>query len=71
VIATNNSVEYEHMNLILNKFPEFTSVWQEHLKFWGEDEAGLSNDMTEFASFVIRNTEKMPNQKRREIFLFC
>jgi hypothetical protein len=56
------------MNFILDKVPEFKTAWQVHLDFWGEDEAGLSNDIAEFASFIISNIVKMDDEKKKNIF---
>lgn len=58
------------MSLILDRVPEFKSAWQTHLDFWGEDEAGLFNDMAAFASFLIANMAMMPDEKKQKIFLF-
>lgn len=59
------------MNFILDMVPEFKPAWQAHLDFWGEDEAGLSNDISAFASFFISDVTKLSIEKRQEIFLFA
>ncbi|MCU7556014.1 hypothetical protein OCL06_15595 [Alteromonas sp. ASW11-19] len=58
------------MDRILNIVPEFEPEWQSHLEFWGDDEAGLSNDLAEFASYLVNNLGCIPSDKREELFLF-
>lgn len=40
------------ISLILERFPDFSKVWAEHLAFWGDDEAGLGNDVALFAQYT-------------------
>lgn len=58
------------MQLILSKVPEFEPAWREHLDFWGQDEAGLSNDLAEFSSFLVENISSIAFDKKEEIFAF-
>ena len=58
------------IKLILNKVPEFELAWQAHLEFWGDEKAGLSNDLSEFASYLVDNIETLSIDKRQDIFLF-
>ena len=57
------------MGLILDKIPDFEPVWQAHLDFWGDDEAGLSNDLAEFASYLVNTLSSLSSDKRKELFL--
>ena len=57
------------MALILNKVPDFEPAWQAHLEFWCDDKAGLSNDVSEFSSYLINNLNLISGNKRQEIFL--
>ena len=41
------------MKTILMEFPSFEERWKEHLNYWGEEEAGLCNDMAEFSYHVV------------------
>ncbi len=66
MVSNNNC-----MNLILDMVPEFKAAWQDHLDFWGSDQAGLSNDMAEFSSFLIANIEKISEERKQDIFLFA
>lgn len=58
------------MELILRKVPEFEPTWLAHLEFWGDDKAGLSNDLSEFACYLVDNVELMSTNKRLDIFVF-
>lgn len=40
---------------LLRDFPEFRARWDEHLKWWNGEEAGLYNDMSAFVQFVIED----------------
>jgi hypothetical protein len=42
----------ECMKIILQEVPEFDEHWQAHLKYWGDEEAGLCNDMSEFSKYA-------------------
>ncbi len=48
------------MKLILQQVPAFSERWQAHLCYWGDEEAGVCNDMAEFSHYVmdlIKNDE--------------
>lgn len=64
MISHGNCIE-----LVLGTVPEFEPAWQAHLKFWGNDKAGLSNDLAEFASYLIDNIDCLSSGKREDIFL--
>ena len=54
----------ECMNLILCQFPEFEATWLEHKNFWGNDEAGIGNDVAAFARYteelILRKDPQLP-----------
>lgn len=56
------------MNLLLKEVPEFETVWQIHLEYWGDDDAGLSNDINEFSAFIISNISEMDGLKKQSLF---
>jgi hypothetical protein len=41
------------MPLVLTRCPGFESAWEKHRKLWQEEEAGIYNDLGEFASFIV------------------
>ena len=41
------------MPLILARCPAFIPTWEKHRAFWGGKEAGIYNDLGEFATFVV------------------
>jgi hypothetical protein len=43
----------EIMPLILAKCPSFTPTWEEHQTFWQGEEAGIYNDLGEFATYIV------------------
>ena len=62
----------EVFNIILAKFPGFKDMCQEHLEYWGEEKAGLCNDMAVFSRYSI-NLLKEANKnisELKDIFLF-
>lgn len=46
------------MNVVLAKFPEFGESWAKHKSFWGDEEAGLGNDVTAFSHYAKTLIEK-------------
>lgn len=58
------------MTEVLKKAPDFKHMWLEHLEWWGEEEAGLSNDMAAFARYTMSLLEQSDehNQELCEIF---
>jgi hypothetical protein len=50
------------MPLILEKCPAFRPSWEKHLKFWDGEEAGLFNDVGQFAHFVVDSYEHEDTQ---------
>jgi hypothetical protein len=48
----------EMMPTILEKCPAFAPAWKKHREFWGDEEAGVYNDMAEFAQFVVDAYER-------------
>lgn len=50
--------EEQCIRLILEKFPDFKEMWQEHLDWWGEDTPGFSNDMAVFSEYTIKVLQK-------------
>jgi alpha-glucuronidase len=43
----------EIMPLILARCPGFTPIWEKHQAFWEGKEAGIYNDLGEFATFIV------------------
>ncbi len=41
------------MPMALKACPSFTARWENHRKLWGDDEAGIYNDLAEFAHFIV------------------
>ena len=41
------------MPIIPEKFPGFAPTWKKHRELWGDEEAGICNDIGEFAQFVV------------------
>jgi hypothetical protein len=39
--------------LLLTRCPTFQLVWEKHQKFWEGEEAGIYNDLAEFAGFIV------------------
>lgn len=58
----------ECMPLILEKFPGFQPRWQKHLAFWGEEEAGLCNDVSAFSHYVEELINENKSTLLGEIF---
>lgn len=56
------------MNKILKEVPDFIPTWQEHLEYWGQEEAGLCNDLSEFSSFVVKHIASFDISKKESIF---
>jgi hypothetical protein len=38
---------------ILTKCPAFIATWEKHQAFWQGEEAGIYNDLSEFAAFIV------------------
>lgn len=59
------------MKLILNRFPNFKQIWNEHIEWWGGDVPGLCNDMSAFTDYVVELL-KVNNEKDElhNIFIF-
>ena len=43
----------EVMPLVLARCPRFKATWEKHTELWQGEEAGLYNDFSEFAVFVV------------------
>jgi hypothetical protein len=41
------------MPLVLSRCPGFKSTWEKHRELWQGEEAGIYNDLGEFASFIV------------------
>jgi hypothetical protein len=41
------------MPLVLSRCPGFKSTWDKHRELWQGEEAGIYNDLGEFASFIV------------------
>lgn len=65
-------IKQEHcMNLVLQKFPSFQKMWQEHLDWWEGEAPGFSNDMSVFSDYVLELLKVDNNSEEvREIFIF-
>jgi len=60
------------IELILEKFPEFQPYWETYKQWWGSQESGFYNDISEFSHYVIdlliqKNSHP---EKIKEIFNF-
>lgn len=62
----------ECIKLILKKFPGFHKTWEEHLKWWGDDIPGFSNDVAVFSRYTkdLLTKEAENLNEIREIFDF-
>jgi hypothetical protein len=43
----------EIMPLVLARCPAFTPIWEKHRLSWEGEEAGIYNDLAEFATFIV------------------
>lgn len=43
--------------IILEKCPGFAPTWKRHREFWNDEEAGIYNDVAEFAQFIVDRYE--------------
>jgi len=50
------------MPIILEKFPAFGPIWKKHLELWKGEEAGIYNDIAEFANFVVDACERRESE---------
>src|SRR5579872_6239070 len=41
------------MPLILERCPSFAPLWDKHRALWKDEEAGIYNDLGEFATFIV------------------
>jgi hypothetical protein len=39
--------------LILDRCPGFIPTWEKHRAFWQDEEAGIYNDLAEFATYIV------------------
>ncbi|MDE3138006.1 MAG: hypothetical protein KGL59_15600, partial [Acidobacteriota bacterium] len=46
------------MPLVLARCPGFLPRWEKHLEFWKGEEAGIYNDMVEFAQYIVDAYER-------------
>src|SRR5690349_21014454 len=60
----------ECMEQILARFPAFGDRWQAHLNWWGGEEAGLCNDVSEFGRYVRDLIAAGGGRQLPEIFAF-
>lgn len=60
--------KHDCMRIVLRSVPEFYPAWKAHLEYWEGEEAGLSNDLSEFSHFVIENIKEMKDGRKKEIF---
>ena len=58
------------MKQVLAIIPDFQKSWEDHLEFWGDDEAGLGNDVSEFSRYVAQNLDSWSPQTVDKIFAF-
>jgi hypothetical protein len=42
----------ECIQLILERFPDFSDHWRAHREWWGNEEAGLCNDVAAFGDYI-------------------
>ncbi len=61
--------EDQCMELLLKEVPKFEPAWLTHLEYWGEDKAGLSNDISEFSAYIISSITEMDDSKKQSLFL--
>lgn len=52
------------MPLILARCPAFIPTWEKHQAFWQGEEAGIYNDLGEFATFIV---DTYPQQETETI----
>jgi hypothetical protein len=52
------------MELIVEQFPGFQAIWNEHLDYWEGEAAGLNNDMAELSTYAqnLLNVEPASNE---------
>lgn len=60
--------EKDCMGLLLEVVPEFRELWNKHLQWWGNETAGLCNDMSEFSNYIYKNIENMTDYELVKIF---
>jgi hypothetical protein len=53
---------------ILENFPGFQPQWQRHIEYWGNEEPGLCNDLSEFSDYVSDLIADKKNKKLNDIF---
>lgn len=60
------------MQLIFEKFPGFQSYWDIYKQWWGDDESGFHNDISEFSHYIkdLLKEKKCNPEKLKEIFGF-
>ncbi|HTS11694.1 MAG TPA: hypothetical protein VMH00_06215 [Candidatus Limnocylindrales bacterium] len=46
------------MPMILESCPAFAAAWDKHREFWEGEEAGIYNDLAEFATFIVNAYEQ-------------
>jgi hypothetical protein len=58
------------MSLILDQFPDFSISWDAYLDYWGNDERGLCNDMSEFSLFAASVFQRKDHELTGRILSF-
>jgi hypothetical protein len=57
------------ISTLVEKFPDFMPRWKEHLARWGGEPAGVYNDMSQFAHFVVEDLyDKGTREKLDSVF---
>ena len=46
------------MPTLLNVCPDFRSTWEEHLRYWHGEKAGIFNDTAEFVHYLVDSYEQ-------------
>jgi hypothetical protein len=58
------------MNLILQRYPNFKTIWEKHLAEWGDEEPGLLMDMDAFVYYTLILIKDKHIEEVKDIFLF-
>jgi hypothetical protein len=56
------------MPLLLAACPSFAEAWEEHRRWWGDEEAGLYNDLAQLAHHLVRLIGEKRTRELPELF---
>lgn len=60
-------LENECVGKILKVVPEFKKDWDAHVEYWGDDKAGLCNDVAEFSEYIVNNVKSLDHESLKKI----